>query len=351
MQAIEKKIILVVLIAAVFAGLWRLKAPEQEEVSLAQTSLEAADELMSAHADGRDSLLFYSPDIDEKQVYHLLQAQNPYLSTLETASYRNGNLKLTYQVQGERGQKKGLEEARRAGARAAAKETSITGRLRAVHDTLIRSTVYAEDSGDRVQTAAGALEDGRAVCAGYARAFQAMCDGAGIDVYYVEDDDMTHAWNVVRLYGETCFIDCTYDDPVPDQGARVSRDFFLCPAEKLRASHSWNERLYEQFLDSRYPADFAYIQRMQDLELADDGLRAADTEQPAAQKELDALNRRLGTTVARSVTRDGQRPMTRGELYRLGYEALWEDVGGQRRIEKLIDDYIVPPFPARRMGF
>ena len=115
MQAIEKKIILVVLIAAVFAGLWRLKAPEQEEVSLAQTSLEAADELMSAHADGRDSLLFYSPDIDEKQVYHLLQAQNPYLSTLETASYRNGNLKLTYQVQGERGQKKGLEEERRAG--------------------------------------------------------------------------------------------------------------------------------------------------------------------------------------------------------------------------------------------
>ncbi|HIV68660.1 MAG TPA: hypothetical protein IAA32_07330 [Candidatus Butyricicoccus stercorigallinarum] len=353
MKAIEKKIILIVLIAAAFFGLWKLKAPEHETVSLAKTSVEAADELAAAYAAGRDTLLFHSPDIDERQVYHLLQAQYPYLSTLSTAAYENGNLSLTYEILKKEEQDAGLEAARAAGAQAAADEKSIAGRLTAIHDALIRACVYAEDGSDRVQMAAGVSEDGRAVCAGYARAFQAMCDGAGIDVYYVEDDDMTHAWNVIRLYGETYFIDCTYDDPVPDQGQRVSRDYFMLTADELRADHSWDEALYEAFLDGKYPENFAYIQRMQDLLLADPSLRAADTDTPATQEELDALNETLGTQLAQSVGGEDSEDsaMTRGELYRLGYEALWDEVDGCRRIERLIDAYIVPPFPARKMGF
>lgn len=355
MKAIDKKIILVVLIVAAFLGMWKLKAPEQEDVSLAKTSVEAADELAAAYADGRDTLLFHSQDIQEKQVYHLLQAQNPYLSTLSTAVYENGSLSLTYEIEKKDEQDAGLAAARAAGAEAAAGEKSITGKLKAIHDALIRSCVYAEDDSDRVQMAAGVAEDGRAVCAGYARAFQAMCDGAGIDVYYVEDDDMTHAWNAVRLYGETYFIDCTYDDPVPDQGQRVGREYFMLTADEMRAERSWDEALYEQFLDSRYPEDFAYIQRMQDLMLADPALRAADTDSPAEQEELDALNEKLGTTLAKSVTSEDEDgnviTMTRGELYRRGYEALWDEVDGRRRIEGLIDAYVVPPFLARKMGF
>ena len=66
MKAIDKKIILVVLIVAAFLGMWKLKAPEQEDVSLVKTSVEAADELAAAYADGRDTLLFHSQDIQEK---------------------------------------------------------------------------------------------------------------------------------------------------------------------------------------------------------------------------------------------------------------------------------------------
>lgn len=355
MQAIEKKIILVVLLVVLFLGVWKVKAPEQESVSLAKTSLEAADELVAAHEDGRDTLMFYSQEITEREVYHLVQAQHPYLSTLSTASYRNGNLSLTYEIPAEQAQEEGLAEARKAGAKAAAEEKSITGKLKVIHDELIRNCVYAEDETERVQMAAGVSEDGRAVCAGYARAFQAMCDGAGIDVYYIEDDNLTHAWNAVRLYGETYFIDCTYDDPVPDQGQRVSCEFFMLTAEELRETHIWDEELYEEFLDSRYPENFAYIQRMQDLELADDSLRAEDTESAATQEELDQLNDVLGTTIAKSVvqeTEDGEEKiLTRGELYRLGYEALWEEVDGKCRIEKLIETYVVPLIQARNMGF
>lgn len=355
MQAIGKKIILVVLLVASFVLLWQWKAPEQDEVSLAKTNVEAADELAAAWQEGQDTLLFYSQDIHEKQVYHLLQAGQPYLSTLTAATYQNGRLELTYEVPDRAEQDRGLQAAREAGAEAAAEETTITGKLKAIHDALIRSCVYAEEDTDRIHMAAGAVEDGKAVCAGYARAFSAMCDGAGLDVYYIEDDDMTHAWNAIRLYGETYFIDCTYDDPVPDQGQRVSDAYFMLTAEEFRESHMWDEELYETYLDSRYPEDFAYIQRMQDLNLADTTLRAADTDRAAAQKELDALSETLGTTIAKSVVctqEDGtETHMTYGELYRLGYEALWEEVDGRRRIEYLIDDYIVPPFPARRMGF
>ncbi len=355
MQAIGKKIILVVLLVVSFVLLWRWKAPEQSTVSLAKTSIEAADELAAAWQEGQDTLLFHSRDIDERQVYHLLQAGQPYLSTLSAATYQNGSLALTYEVLKREEQESGLETARQAGEQAAAEEETITGKLKAIHDALIRGCVYTEEENDRVQMAAGVSEDGKAVCAGYARAFSAMCDGAGLDAYYIEDDDMTHAWNAVRLYGETYYIDCTYDDPVPDQGQRVGDAYFMLTAEELRQSHTWDEALYEQYLDSRYPADFAYIQRMQDLNLADMGLRAADTDRAAEQTELDALNAVLGTTVAESVVRtqeDGTETyLTRGELYRLGYEALWDEVDGRRRIEGLIDNYIVPPVPARKMGF
>lgn len=356
MQAIEKKIILVVLIAAAFVLVWKLKAPEQQNVSLAQSNYEAAAELLDAHTQGRDTLLFHSQDIDEKKVYHLIQAINPYLSTLSAAAYENGNVSLTYEVQREDEQASGIAAAEKAGEEAAKGQPSITGRLKAIHDTLIRSCVYAEDAdGDeRVQMAAGVSEDASAVCAGYARAFCAMCNGAGIDAYYIEDDDMTHAWNAVRLYGETYFIDCTYDDPLPDQGQRVSREYFMLTAEELSQTHSWDETLYEQLFDACYPEDFEYIQRMQDLKLAEPSLRAADTDSDATQEELDTLNEQIGVTLAQAVskTEDGKTTvLTKGELYHMGYAALWDEVDGRRRIEGLIDDYIVPPFPARQMGF
>lgn len=357
MQSIGKKIALVVLLSAAFVLMWKYNAPKPKDVSLAQTSWQAAQELVDSCTDGTAVRLFHSQDIDEKKVFHLVQAIHPYASTLSSAAYKNGNLQLTYEVRSEAEQDEGLALAREQGAQAAQGEETITGRLGAIHDALLRSCVYAETASEdapRLHMAAGVSQDGTAVCAGYARAFQAMCDGAGLDVYYVENDDMTHAWNVVRLYGETYFIDCTYDDPVPDLGDRVCRDNFMVSPAQVQDTHQWDEALYTEMLDELYPADFAYIQRMQDLRLADAALRAADTDEPATQQELDALNDVLGTCLADSVTPEedtDEAPLTRGALYRMGYEALWEQVDGERRIEKLIDARIVPPMPARQMGF
>ena len=358
MKAIKKKILLVVLLAAALAAVWKLKAPQEENISLAQTNLEAADELLSAYYSGQDSLLFYSQEITEKKVFHLLQAQSPYMATLNTASYPNGRLEFTYEIPRRQEQDTGLDEARQQGRIITAQETDITKKLEIIHDEVVRSCIYAENGEDvkRGYMAAGVMEDGKAICAGYARAFQAMCEGAGLDVYYVEDDDMTHAWNVVRLYGKTYFIDCTYDDPVPDQGALVSRKYFMLTAQQLRTDHTWDEELYEQFLDEKYPEDFAFIQRMQDLQLADPALQTADTDREATEEELDKLNSTLGITVADSVTRtaeDGtETKLTCGELYHMGYDALWNiEDSGERVAERLIDDHLIPVLTARSMGF
>lgn len=336
----------VVCIVAALLAFLRWKMPAKQDVSLAETSLEAAEDLEASYQAGQNSLMFHSKDISELEVYHLLQAGEPYLSNLETATYQSGAVKLTWNIPQKQEQDDGLAAARKLGAEAVEGQTTITGKLQAIHDTLIRNCVYTENGEQRTQMAAGAVQDKQAVCAGYARAFEAMCDGAGLDVYYIEDDDMTHAWNAVRLYGKTYFIDCTYDDPVPDGGQKACQNYFMLSADELKQSHQWNEALYESYLDSKYPANFAYIQRMQDLQLADTGLRASDCDKKASGEEIEQLNTLLGTKVA-----DSEKKISRGELYKKGYQSLSEEVNGKKRIERLIDNYTVPLLVARQMGF
>lgn len=345
----RKKLIkwsVVVCIVAALLLFLRWKLPAKQDVSLAETSLAAADDLAASYRDGQNSLMFRSRDISEQEVYHLLQAGEPYLSDLETETYQNGALRLTWNIPSKQEQDDGLKAARKLGAQAVQGQITIAGKLQAIHDALIRGCVYTENGELRTQMAAGAVQDKKAVCAGYARAFQAMCDGAGLDVYYVEDDDMTHAWNAVRLYGTTYFIDCTYDDPVPDGGEKACQTYFMLTADEMKQTHTWNAELYEDYLDSRYPENFAYIQRMQDLQLADAGLRAGDCDKNASSGEITQLNKLLDTTVA-----DSEEKISRGELYKKGYQALSEEVDGEKRIERLINNYTVPMLVARKMGF
>ena len=73
---------------------------------------------------------------------------------------------------------------------------------------------------------------------------------SGIKTIYVASEEMNHGWNAVRLDGQTYFIDCTFDDPVPDRGQYVSDQFFMLTAEELSKTHVWDEAFYEQVLDN-----------------------------------------------------------------------------------------------------
>ena len=58
----------------------------------------------------------------------------------------------------------------------------------------------------------GALLDGTAVCAGYARAFKDFMDELGIECLYVSSESMDHAWNQVRLEDGWYWLDTTWND-------------------------------------------------------------------------------------------------------------------------------------------
>ena len=84
-----------------------------------------------------------------------------------------------------------------------------TEKLLYLHDYLITHTDYTAD----LHTAYDCLVSGKAVCSGYAWAFDYLCSKVGIPCEYVISDEMNHAWNMVTLGNKKYFIDCTWDDP------------------------------------------------------------------------------------------------------------------------------------------
>ena len=82
-----------------------------------------------------------------------------------------------------------------------------------LHDVLCEEIDYT-DSGANIRNVYGALVEGRAVCEGYARAFQLLCRRVGIqcDLICGESQGEPHMWNVVRYGNGWCHVDVTWDD-------------------------------------------------------------------------------------------------------------------------------------------
>lgn len=115
----------------------------------------------------------------------------------------------------------------------------------AIHDRLIRSTVYDEKAAN-AHSLVGALADGRAVCEGYARAFQYLLYQAGIPCLFVrgtatnETGTQRHAWNVVKLGGVWYQVDATWDDPTIkglDDANYSSYAYFNITTEQIERDH------------------------------------------------------------------------------------------------------------------
>ncbi|MBR4078591.1 MAG: hypothetical protein IKK29_00095 [Christensenellaceae bacterium] len=80
------------------------------------------------------------------------------------------------------------------------------------HESNIRRTAY------------GALIDGTSVCTGYAKAFQLVCDFAGIECWTIDGtvDEVGHEWNAVFIDGEKYYVDLTFADT-----GRKDKAFYL----------------------------------------------------------------------------------------------------------------------------
>lgn len=124
-----------------------------------------------------------------------------------------------------RAQKDELIESKLSDYVAAAEDKpTLLEKALAVHDLICESAEYAVD--DMMATSAhnilGIIEDGKAVCEGYAKLYQLVLNRLGIENIYVTGVAGTsswenHAWNMVKLDdGQWHTVDTTWDDTSVD---------------------------------------------------------------------------------------------------------------------------------------
>ncbi|WP_169007205.1 transglutaminase domain-containing protein [Faecalispora jeddahensis] len=123
----------------------------------------------------------------------------------------------------------------------------------AIHDYLVLNCSYdtsvATNSAPHdAYTAYGALVKQKAVCQGYAAAFQLLMQKLGIPGIVVQSTAMNHAWNMVRYNGEWYHVDATWDDPVPDR-AGVVQTYALLKSDAamtggVNQHYSWDSAGY-----------------------------------------------------------------------------------------------------------
>lgn len=114
-----------------------------------------------------------------------------------------------------------------------------------LHDAIIKSVDYdmetsIKDEQNIYHTAYGALKKGRAVCDGYAKAYQYALYKVGVKSHIVTgfaqtsvDHGENHAWNLVWIDGNTYLTDITWDD----QG-EIIYSYFNLTSEEMGIEHA-----------------------------------------------------------------------------------------------------------------
>ncbi len=108
------------------------------------------------------------------------------------------------------------------------------------HDWLIYNANY--DYTYSNYSADGVLLKGTGVCQSYALAYQLLLNAVGIQNTVIRAPEMDHAWNLVKINGEWCHVDCTWDDP--NSGGWENHDYFGMNDDMILWDHTWNRSSY-----------------------------------------------------------------------------------------------------------
>lgn len=127
------------------------------------------------------------------------------------------------------------------------------------HDYIVDNCEYdyeaaeSDEIEDNASSAYGALIEGKAICEGYARAFQLLCNELGIECVNIfgTDDGENHMWNGVKIEGDWYQVDVTWDDTEDEQKNISQYLYFNLDDEKMYKDHQASE-LYENISDEEY---------------------------------------------------------------------------------------------------
>lgn len=152
-------------------------------------------------------------------------------------------------------------------------------RVKAVHDYLVKNTVYDHEAlaeGRYVSEAfnvIGALLKRKAVCWGIACGFKLLCDYCQIKSFVVIGDtiphqeNVGHAWNMVKIDEETYHVDATWD--IKEKGAiSFCYDYFNLDDNLIKMDHTWQSELYPACTAVRqnfYYRNRLYVKSLEEL--------------------------------------------------------------------------------------
>ncbi len=128
-----------------------------------------------------------------------------------------------------------------------------------LHDRLAQTVDYEATEYD--QTAYGALVEGKAVCAGYARAYQLLLHKVGIPGWYVRGssksvdtgETVNHGWNLVSIDGKWYYTDVTWDD----QNDTIFHAYLNLPFEVMEEDHTVVD--FKEYLPTSNSTDASYF--------------------------------------------------------------------------------------------
>lgn len=109
-----------------------------------------------------------------------------------------------------------------------------------LHDYLVRTVVYTDSSSASYRLSEeGAILKQRANCTGYALAYVALLEKAGIEAKCVTSESMLHMWNLVKIGGKWYHVDLVWDAPLSALNSKnmygyVCHDNFLVSNAAIR---------------------------------------------------------------------------------------------------------------------
>lgn len=80
------------------------------------------------------------------------------------------------------------------------------------------------------------------VCESYAEAYALLLHEFSIENELVQSDEMDHAWNIAKIDGKWCHVDCTWDDP--GTGGAENHTYFGMSDNLIARDHVWDRNRY-----------------------------------------------------------------------------------------------------------